>query len=82
MNWKTTISEIQAHGLTQPQIAAQCGCAQATINDLANEKTREPRHSLGQSLLKLKERLTSPTHQEPAQHLPAPVATESVAGVA
>jgi hypothetical protein len=66
MNWKTTISEIQAYGLTQPQIAAACGCAQATNNDLANEKTKEPRHSLGQSLLRLKDRLHFEAVNKPA----------------
>jgi transcriptional regulator with XRE-family HTH domain len=53
MNWKTIIAELQACGFTQPQIAFACGCAQATISDLATGKSTEPRHSLGQSILAL-----------------------------
>lgn len=54
MDWKKLILEIQAkHGLSQPQIAKICGCGQATISDLVNENTKEPRHSLGQALVKL-----------------------------
>lgn len=57
MDWKTTIAQIQAHGLTQPQIAAVCGCGQATISDLASGKTQDPRHSLGEALRGLLSRL-------------------------
>jgi hypothetical protein len=54
MNWKNIISEIQDVGkLTQPQIAEICKCGQATVNDLANGKTEQPRHSLGVALLAL-----------------------------
>lgn len=50
MDWKKIIAQIQAHGLSQPQIAGRCGCGQATISDLASGKTRDPRDSLGQAL--------------------------------
>lgn len=50
MDWKKLIAELQAQGLTQPQIAERCGCGQATISDLASGKTGDPRHSLGQAL--------------------------------
>lgn len=54
MNWPHIIERIQTkRGLTQPQIAAASGCAQATISDLATGKTKEPRHSLGESLISL-----------------------------
>ena len=56
MDWKSLIAEIQAHGLTQPQIAALCGCGQATVSDLANGKTSDPRHTLGESLKALLDR--------------------------
>jgi transcriptional regulator with XRE-family HTH domain len=55
MNWKNIIAELQAWGVTQPQIAAACGCAQATISDLATGKSTEPRYALGQSILSLHE---------------------------
>ena len=50
MNWKNIIAELQAWGVTQPQIAAACGCAQATISDLATGKSTEPRYALGRAI--------------------------------
>jgi len=50
MDWKKLISELGSQGLSQPQIAAICGCGQATISDLSNGKTKDPRDSLGQAL--------------------------------
>lgn len=55
MDWKSLIAEIQRHGYTQPQIAAVCGCGQATISDLALGNTKEPRHSLGEALRRLRD---------------------------
>ena len=59
MNWLNLISDIKKHGLTQPQIAAICGCGQATISDLENGKTVDPRHSLGEALVGLLQKLTA-----------------------
>lgn len=57
MTWQQTIAEIQKLSeLTQPQIAAICGSGQATISDLARGKTKDPSHSLGESLKALLER--------------------------
>lgn len=50
MNWKNLIADLQARGLSQPQIAAACECGQATISDLARGRTEDPRDSLGQAL--------------------------------
>lgn len=50
MNWKLLIADLKAAGWTQPQIAAACGCGQATISELANGTTKDPRDSLGQAL--------------------------------
>jgi predicted transcriptional regulator len=55
MDWKALIAELQRLGHTQPQIAAVCGCGQATISDLAKGHTKEPRHSLGEALKSLLE---------------------------
>jgi transcriptional regulator with XRE-family HTH domain len=54
MDWASTIAEIQSLGYTQPQIAKICDCGQATISDLANGKTKDPRDSLGQALRRLR----------------------------
>lgn len=58
MDWKQIIAQLQAAGLSQAQIAARCGCVQATISDLASGKTSDPRHSLGQSLQALRYEVT------------------------
>lgn len=65
MDWKSTIAELQAHGLSQPQIAAVCGCGQATISDLASGKTQDPRHSLGQNLIALLEKVVLEAEASP-----------------
>lgn len=58
MDWKIIIAEIQEYGhLTQPQIAAACGCSQGTVSDLVNARTAQPRHSLGEALLALRDRV-------------------------
>jgi transcriptional regulator with XRE-family HTH domain len=57
MDWNSIIAEIQAHGYSQPQIASACGCAQATISDLASGNTKDPRHSLGQAIEALLQKL-------------------------
>ena len=54
MDWKNVIAEIQRHGqMTQPQIAEKVGCGQATISDLVNGATKQPRWPLGDALLDL-----------------------------
>ena len=73
MDWKNVIAEIQSHGkMTQPQIAEKVGCGQATISDLVNGGTKQPRWPLGDALLDLlsQVRTTAPT---------APAATQTMA---
>lgn len=53
MNWAETIALLQKAGYSQAQIAAECGCAQPTINDLAKGTTKEPRYSIGEGLNRL-----------------------------
>lgn len=53
MNWPNIISAIHARGMSQPQIAAKCGCAQSTISDIAAGHTKDPRFSIGKALLAL-----------------------------
>lgn len=57
MQWKDYITAIFEKGVSQSQLASLVGCGQATISDLASGKTREPRHSLGTSILKVGKRL-------------------------
>lgn len=56
MDWKSLIAELGQFGYTQPRIATECRCSQSTISDLANGTTKEPRHSLGESLKRLHKR--------------------------
>lgn len=53
MNWKNLIAELIATGMTQPEIAARCGCGQTTVSELARGVTAEPRWALGEKLKKL-----------------------------
>lgn len=69
MDWNSVIRELQDFGLTQPQIAALCGCGQATLSDLANGRSKELRHALGESLRTLLERCKAgdvPKRADPA----------------
>lgn len=50
MDWKQLIADLKARGMSQPQIAEACNCAQATISELATGKTTDPRHALGEAL--------------------------------
>lgn len=52
-DWPAVVRALVASGLTQPQIAQQCGCGQATLSDLVRGKTKEPRYSTGFALLRL-----------------------------
>lgn len=56
MDWKQLIADIVATGITQPQIAKQCGCSQATVSELATGVTTQPRYPLGAALVALHKR--------------------------
>lgn len=60
MNWSVVIADIQAAGWSQPRIAAECDCAQSTISDLAAGRTKDPRYTIGEALLRLRRRLAPP----------------------
>lgn len=53
MDWPSLISELDALGMNQPQIAAACKCAQSSISALARGETKDPRHSIGEALREL-----------------------------
>jgi transcriptional regulator with XRE-family HTH domain len=75
MNWIDLITQLNAHGLTQQQIAAACGCGQTTISEIAAGKTKDPRYGLGQKLIDL---LAQQKEDTPPANL-AQSATENVA---
>lgn len=66
MDWEQLIAELVARPMSQAQIAAACGCGQATIADLANGKTKEPRHSLGEALRALHASTSAKSNKEAA----------------
>jgi transcriptional regulator with XRE-family HTH domain len=53
MNWVDLIALLQEAGYTQTEIAQECGCAQNTISDLANGKTKRPNYDIGQALQRM-----------------------------
>jgi predicted XRE-type DNA-binding protein len=60
MNWTVVIADIQAAGWSQPRIAAECGCAQSTISDLAAGRTKDPRYTIGEALKRLRDQVCRP----------------------
>ena len=53
IDWPEIIDALKAKGVTQPDLALACGCGQATISDIRRGNTKDPRTSLGLSLLAL-----------------------------
>lgn len=53
MDWKKLINELSEKGLTQQAIAKFCGCSQSSISDLSTGESREPKASIGFSLVEL-----------------------------
>lgn len=53
MDWKKLIAELSDAGVTQAEIAAECGVAQSTISDLHRGASKSPSFDLGSSLVAL-----------------------------
>lgn len=51
--WQTLLKGLKKQGWSQARIAEHCKVTQAAINQLNIGKSREPRHSLGENLIKL-----------------------------
>ena len=51
-NWNHLISDLENAGFTQSQIGASVNASQAHISDLKNGRTPEPKHLLGEKLIK------------------------------
>ena len=64
MDFKQLIADLMAAGISQPQIAKQCGCAQATVSELASGVNKQPRYTLGAALVALHKRKIKRTKQE------------------
>jgi predicted transcriptional regulator len=62
MDWKKLVVELMEAGVTQTQIAEECGVAQATVSDLSRV-TRQPSFDFGTKLIALHRRLVA----EPAK---------------
>lgn len=58
MNWPNVIKEIQAHGITQAEIAEEIGTSQGHISDLLGGKRgKRLSYELGRKLYVMRERL-------------------------
>jgi transcriptional regulator with XRE-family HTH domain len=53
VDWQLVLVTLQKRGMTQTEIADQCGTKQGTIGDILHGRTSEPRYALGESLLDL-----------------------------
>lgn len=56
MNWQNLINFLTSAGMTQMEIASECGSKQATISDIQRGITQDPRSSIGMALLDLAKR--------------------------
>lgn len=53
MNWQKIIRDLLDSGLTQVQIAEQCGTSQGYISDLSNGRRTRVGYDLGRALERL-----------------------------
>lgn len=53
VDWPALLRGLKAAGMTQPEIAEQLRCGQATVSDIARGKTIDPRYTLAAGLLRL-----------------------------
>lgn len=56
MNPEKLIPKLIESGLTQVQIAQECGCSQPNISDLQNGKIKKPSYDIGCGLVRLAEK--------------------------
>jgi len=55
MDWKKLIQELIAAGMTQVQIAAECGVSQSSVSDLFRGASKSPSYDFGKKLEALAE---------------------------
>lgn len=58
-HWPDVIQAIEARGLTRSEIARRVKCSAGQITQLAQGDRREPRHGLGDALLRLRDGFTT-----------------------
>ena len=51
MNWKNIITELRLAGFSQRVVAQTVGCGQASISDLATNKSTSPNYEIGAKLV-------------------------------
>lgn len=51
MNWSALISELEARGLTQAEIANRAGCSQPYVSQLKAGARKRPHFEIGQALV-------------------------------
>jgi len=68
MDWKNLIAELAAAGVTQTEIATECGVSQSTISDLSRGASKSPSFELGSRLVALHTlRKAAPTKEAAAE---------------
>ena len=53
MNWTKLLADLATAGMTQTEIAAECGVSQSTISDLSRGEIKAPSFELGSKLVAL-----------------------------
>jgi len=66
MNWQTILSEIQAHGLSQMQVADRLDKSQAWVSAVSQGKYSDLRWADGQAMLALLKSLNDQAEQKAA----------------
>jgi transcriptional regulator with XRE-family HTH domain len=76
MDWKSLIQGLIDAGMTQVQIAAECGVRQSSVSDLFRGKSTRPNYEFGRKLEALHAlRAVRPTEQPPTPE-PEPAAAQ------
>jgi predicted transcriptional regulator len=51
MNWQLLVNELMAAGVTQVELAQECGCSQSSISDIRKGDIKHPRFDIGAALV-------------------------------
>ena len=72
MDWQAIIQDLRKVGVTQTEIARACGLSPQSIGELAQGIVKEPRHSVGDTILLMhSKRVVAPKLTTPAAEQPA-----------
>jgi hypothetical protein len=52
-DFRALVASLKAAGYTQADMAAECGCGQSSISDIATGVTKDPSYSVGAALMRL-----------------------------